>query len=434
MSFKELFNERFLSVVNEIDIHAESILIKLDETKNKNEIDEVNILRQKFISKCKEIENYNLETFSDKRKKLKFIMFIKNSSMLIDEKENKLNFVNELGYLVIFDQHLKYETIMQLKKILNENVEVVETQLDSFQELVKLRIFEDLIKKNSSDLFIDLCDPSKNIIDDIDLSSSNFGFNNYELDFLPKFINLDLVEALLFSNNQKKYLSSRPFSYFKNITNLTIEMCDCLQEISPYNFQSLDNLIQLIILNTGTKRINANAFNGLKNLQVLHLSENKIENIDVCAFNGLENLECLYLDQNRITKIQANNFASLIKLEHLFLDSNEIEELKSGCLNGLVDLKVLKISMNSSDCLDDSNVFSPLKSLQVLYLFDVNFSEINPNLFNELTNLKFLNVCRSNLFSIDINLQTLEVIDISETKLTKDEINSIRFDNLKLLT
>ncbi|CAF0852874.1 unnamed protein product [Brachionus calyciflorus] len=433
-SFKESLNEYILDVVNEIDIHAETVLMKLGETENKDDIESINILRQKCISKCHDIEEYNLEIFPD-RKKLKFLIFIKNSSMVINEKVKKVNFFNKLGYLVTFNQHFKYDTIRQLEKKLNENVEVVETKLHSFQELIQMKIFIGLIENNTSDLFIDLCDPSKNILKSIILSSSHFELDNCDLDFLPKFINLDLIESLSIYNNKMRYLPSRPLTYFKNISNLTIEGCDNLISISPYNFKGLDNLIELTIMNNGIERIYANAFNGLKNLKMLNLSENKIEKLDVCSFKGLENLETLYLEQNIFDKIKTNNFESLKKLQKLYLSINEIEELESGSFNGLENLKVLKMFMGSSKILAHTNAFAPLKNLEVLDIFDTNFSQIDLNFFNDLTNLKCINACRSNLFSFEINtnLQMLEAIDISEANLTKDQINSIRFDNLKLL-
>ncbi|CAF1112202.1 unnamed protein product [Brachionus calyciflorus] len=112
-SFKNRIVDYYSDLINKIDIQTEKVLYN---EHCEDEIINLNVTRELFIRKVKEIEKYNLINLNVNTKngfEDKFCFFIPNWSMVIDKtsKKNEIfyylynfNFNDKLGKLVIVNK------------------------------------------------------------------------------------------------------------------------------------------------------------------------------------------------------------------------------------------------------------------------------------------------------------------------------------------
>ncbi|CAF0913954.1 unnamed protein product [Brachionus calyciflorus] len=427
-------------IINKIDLHVENILIHLDQSSNHEEIEEINRLRLDYISKVREVESYNLENINNEIK-LKYCIFISNSpgdsKVKYFEYEPRIsNFPNKLGCLVIYNQSFDNATTKILKNSINKPFKQYE--LSSIKEFAKLYIFIDLITNYSSNKFIDLTNPAKNQLTKIKIFNDNFeAFESSDLDFLPKFLNLKLINSFWLTHTQIKYLPRGIFTHLNYITEFYLESCHKLEELLPNGFQNLVNLNEMTIHDCGLVQIDKYAFNGLTHLTHLNLSNNKIETIEEGAFDELINLKYLYLNNNKIGIIKQETFKMLRNLLELHLFFNSIKYFEDGWSSGLDKLLVLKIHHNQNDISFNTLSFDSLDSLKWLDLYKINTVNSYPNLSDGLRNLEILNVKKTIYDQLYIyekfkNLQVLNLVK-TERAYEVEYLNKFRFDNIKYL-
>ena len=168
------------------------------------------------------------------------------------------------------------------------------------------------------------------------------------------------------------------------------------------------------------------------------LEENLEEKYGIFLYYKLENLKEINLDgygsKNKIKKFDCITFKGLDKLEVLYLGWNEITEIDGNLFSDLSNLKRLYIHSNKLKRID-SITFKGLSKLEILWLNHNELTEIDENLFSDLSNLKVLFLNHNKLARIDSisfkGLKNLKKLWLSDNEIT--EIGGNAFSNLSNL-
>lgn len=227
-------------------------------------------------------------------------------------------------------------------------------------------------------------------------------------------------EWLLFKRNLntcriEKQKIDDAFATVSSTSNSTVEAFDIRheKEVSFIPMQIANKFPGLVVFhinNCSIKSIGAKDLKGLKRLRILHMPRNEIGTIDKDAFKDLFKLEWLCLNSNDIENLSSKVFSTLENLKSLFLNDNEIEVLSP-------------------------KTFSTLKNLECLHLTDNKIYFFHENTFENLFNLKNLSLNNNNLQVIDKNLlansKKLEYIWLEDNNLKS--IDSKVFDEMSEL-
>ncbi|CAF0986519.1 unnamed protein product, partial [Brachionus calyciflorus] len=436
------------SVVRQIDIHTEKCIRSMKRGNNQEKL--LESLREKWISKIKQIQEFNLSNLTNQQVKRKYCFFIPNvrnklsSEFEKPKSQNKqysFNFINKLGYLVISNLLLSPKVLNEILEVFNTKESmrrIIDANLDSFGELAQCSIICDLLvqKLENPNEIIDLSKQEENIINPLAIIGE-FGQSapkNTDFDFMPNLLNMDRVERLAVINRQATYFPKEYFQNFKNVNDLNLTSQN-LDRVIANNFLGMNKLETLFLCHSQINTIEKDAFNGLKNLKTLHLINNNLSSLHPDLFNGLESLECLSLDRNNFTIIKTNSFIKLKMLKKLSLNQNKIEKLQQGALNGLESLKHLELNDNQIKNLD-YKVFENSNNLEALDIGYNPIERLEEKWSENLKNLKFLNLRQTKLTNFKfLNLfQKLEFLDMCiQYENSLIDVNSLNLPNLKFL-
>ncbi|KAM0679916.1 hypothetical protein GINT2_001857 [Glugoides intestinalis] len=155
-------------------------------------------------------------------------------------------------------------------------------------------------------------------------------------------------------------------------------------------------------------------------LDIIRLMKN-IKRLDI---NGIKELE----------KIPDLLFDGLVNLIELSLVNNNIKELQPNLFNNLQKLEYLNLTSNKLTEFP-SCVFDGLVNLKSLWLEDNNIKELQPNIFNNLQKLEFLYLSKNKLTEFPEGILS-ELRSLQTLYLSKNEIKSFPiglFTSLKKL-
>lgn len=108
VDFKENFFEYYENLKNNIDIHAEELILR-----KQFEICSINIYRKKFLDKIQSIIDVSLDkSLNTTGSELSFVYFIPRTNFLIDLKIFQSNI---FGFLILVNQHIDLNVIQYLK-------------------------------------------------------------------------------------------------------------------------------------------------------------------------------------------------------------------------------------------------------------------------------------------------------------------------------
>ena len=290
--------------------------------------------------------------------------------------------------------------------------------------------------------------------------SSLFLSENY-IENLPNCLNN--LEKFSIENNKIKISSAILFqmSQFRNLTHINMnsnmlpdnmepnffENFPSLQLLEMKNIQNgphfinLQSNFKMVSLNLENFQLNLNKFdnfNSLLNLTFLNLSGNKLHYLNNHFLRKLQNLEILLLSQCNITFIFEKCLNNLRKLTHLDVSFNEFSVIPGQFLEFNVDLTDLIIVNLPITYLTESLFCSliNLKKLKLGRMYDLKI--LNPNLFQNLVNLKILCISHTKIHDLNnlfLTLKQLNCLYLDNNCIEKLAPFSFKFnENLKTLS
>uniref|UniRef100_A0A665X5C4 Toll-like receptor 13 n=1 Tax=Echeneis naucrates TaxID=173247 RepID=A0A665X5C4_ECHNA len=227
----------------------------------------------------------------------------------------------------------------------------------SIPTLSSLQFRKYKIKHVGSDLF-KLC---------VNLTQLDLAYNQIENISDNTFRSLQRLRILSLSHNR---LSSVPAAT-RNLSALA-ELDLSSNRISQLECDDFANQTKLRQLNLYLNSITALkecVFKDLVQLQVLKLQSNRLSKLNGAFKDYLTNLRRLQLNNNTLTTIESGEFTGLQSLQNLTLHDNQIGKLEKGCFTGLGNLTDMLLQQNQ-----------------------IKEDELNPHLFNDLVNLRRLNL------------------------------------------
>ena len=232
---------------------------------------------------------------------------------------------------------------------------------------------------------------------------------------LDKLIGMRLYNCSVLNSPLKRDL----FSYIDNLQSL--ELIHFLRFIynPEFNLDCLNafkNLkkLRVCIRHDYLENLDFLKYESFSNLEYLNLNWCKIENIKENDFSKLKNLRYLDMSRNRFY-FEPNVFLGLDSLETLVIKRSLLNHkkvaLKKGVFNGLRSLKTLNLTSNNIEYINPE-VFIDTPKLNHLKIGGIN-CKLNENTFSHLKQLKTIEMAKSDLNHIDLNvLETLKISNI----------------------
>ncbi|XP_062255893.1 toll-like receptor 21 [Platichthys flesus] len=211
------------------------------------------------------------------------------------------------------------------------------------------------------------------------------------------FYNVPHIKTLLLNINSIAFLHRYALKGLSQLEKLRLDN-NLLTDLFKENFE--DN-VKLKTLNLRNNRISVifnSTFLMLRNLTILDLGGNKITHIKPSGLDGLISLSKLYLDGNNLQHVDSSLYHVFQDtLTTLDLQSNQIRfltETKESPFKNLSRLSDLKLDRQRPYGMTilPRTFFRGLHSLRSLYLTYNNLYDLSPDVFDDLTGLRFLNL------------------------------------------
>ena len=284
--------------------------------------------------------------------------------------------------------------------------------------------------------------------------------------------NLQFLNLNLFKRNYKFVIRNGCFNNLFQLRSLNLGLCDFFDSDNCSYFSDLKNL-EILELTLSKKLTNPNIFVGLSNLIELNFSYNAefdlenisfepliklqilfitLNNVKSNFFKGLSNLKHLYIKSNiyngqlkqfrqpSLKFIEREAFNGLEKLLKLDLSGNQLDRLESCIFENLSNLKELNLADSNQLKIIDNDAFKGLFSLEKLDLNGINFDLLNQSIFTYLISLKTLNLetfyrnsaknpfrCLANLNSVQSNINFIK--ELSCKQMERVQVESGDFHN-----
>lgn len=208
----------------------------------------------------------------------------------------------------------------------NENAEMEENPFESKSIPDVWRSTE--VSVNLSASIKDGISKLKNI-EFLELNHNSLGeISGSTLAGLSSLVHLDL------EGNDLEQLSGSLFNASKHSKLRNVILTDNrLEQIRPYTFANLRQVINIALIGNQLKTIESNAFVDLPQLSTVLLSRNQLKTIRTSAFNSLKNLKNLFLQHNQLEELALDmfNYSDLLVRNKMML--NDEGQVRSFGLN-----------------------------------------------------------------------------------------------------
>ncbi|XP_039289289.1 relaxin receptor 2 [Nilaparvata lugens] len=201
------------------------------------------------------------------------------------------------------------------------------------------------------------------------------------------FQGMPLLTILFLSNNNIELIEEDVFSCSSSVLTLKLNN----NRLSKLNLQTFGGLLELNVIDLSYNflTLDDESFPPLLKLEFLRLESNKIRFIHRDTFGNLVGMLHLNLRENNIMNIHNEAFSNLKSLEDLDLTHNQLHIVSSGLFSSLKALATLRLGQNFNLIVPDE-AFVQLKNLSSLNLQDIEIDNINVDMLDGLTNLKFV--------------------------------------------
>lgn len=241
---------------------------------------------------------------------------------------------------------------------------------------------------------------------------------------LPTLVELDL------SNNKIEALHCDDFANLTRLRRLNL-YANSISVLSDCVFKDLTRLQVLKLQNNSISKLGGTFQKYLQNLRQLHLNSNKLTAINHREFSGLQSLQNLSLHSNQIKKLANGSFFGLTNLTNIQLQSNQIEAqvLGNDVFNDLINLRRLDLRNNHIRYFSSRPLPNPpFQQLSLLETLELpsqrrrGKSHMPCNILEGLSNLLGFNCRNSQLLSLPKDIFTytprLQRLDISTNDFT----------------
>ncbi|XP_059062959.1 connectin-like [Achroia grisella] len=231
------------------------------------------------------------------------------------------------------------------------------------------------------------------------------------------------------------YIPSKALQYLKDLRSITIRYA-AITDITPYAFNNLTNLTEIILPQNEIESFHQHAFAHLPNLTLINLEDNMITEIGTEVFYDLPELQRIVFTKNNISSIANGAFQYMYKLLDLFLNRNNIFHMNRHTFDGLANLRKLDLRQNHIHNLTEFT-FAELWNLQELLLGKNNLKFVSERAFDGLSQLKKLLLDDNKLVTLPSGLfagvRGLISLDLRSNELYTLTLDNIRpiLDNLK---
>ncbi len=271
------------------------------------------------------------------------------------------------------------------------------------------------------------------------VDQGTFAGTEANLEYLDLGYNLiEVVEeisypALKYLNLAKNKLRSVEGS-FNLLANLNVLVLteNAIEEITPYTFAGMENLISIDMSKNYVRRLDQGVFSN-NYLNEVNMSGNLLKELEQATFVNLPILEVLDLSHNDIVGIKNGAFDAIPRLKRLLLQYNRMSSYKGDFFANMdndTDLHTLDMSYNELTYLyPESFVYHP-------QLMSVNFAHNKFSFFptqfiRGLKQLKDLDLSFNLIKSVDdgdfSNLPRLKDLDLSSNEI--ESVSETAFQN-----
>ncbi|XP_075929858.1 vasorin isoform X1 [Petromyzon marinus] len=200
--------------------------------------------------------------------------------------------------------------------------------------------------------------------------------------------------------------------------NLQTNMIFCVtKEMSKLPSNIPMATLHLYLFENKISQLADSSFAGLPHLRTLDLSYNQIKVMPLALFHPLRDLKNIDLSGNLIASVTNETFRGLATLERLYLQNNKISNLQPGCFDSLENLLEIKLQGNLL------KTFYPIRApnLLLLELSRNPLARLEPHTFKSV-NVEILSLSgvalaelRDDVFD---NVSNMRDLDLSDNQLT----------------
>ncbi|XP_037043063.1 insulin-like growth factor-binding protein complex acid labile subunit [Bradysia coprophila] len=259
------------------------------------------------------------------------------------------------------------------------------------------------------------------------------------------------VELIAFVGGVMHFLPDNVGNIFKNLKYLGVGKPSSVsidtERIFRSNFQNLEHLEEIILMNNAIEELDADSLWDLPNLQSFQLKKNKLKLLHASTFSRNSKLTTVFVLSNVLKALPQNLFENNPLLEVVAFDGNSIETIADGIFDTNINLKTVSIKGNRLESLGsnlfpfnselesidfsnnalktiDEQIFKTNSKLIKLAIASNELEYIPPLLLQNKTLMKEINFKKNLLKSIDERLFETN-IRISEIYLWSNQLKTL---------
>ena len=158
------------------------------------------------------------------------------------------------------------------------------------------------------------------------------------------FAGLQNITTILLSHNKIVHVEEFAFAGTSNVRLILLTNNPMLR-LDSGAFSGLSN-VEHLILPSGIRQIEPDAFNGLDTVGLLKLAYMDLRALEPYTFRGLNNIQVLSLQESDLGVICANAFDSLTNVHSLNIFSNKIDAIEELNISSSANVKSFKFQGN----------------------------------------------------------------------------------------
>ena len=249
-------------------------------------------------------------------------------------------------------------------------------------------------------------------------------------------INYEQLKILELNNTLISGINELQRGNFKELQKLNLEYFK-ISEIGILKNESFKNLQELNLNGNKISDINELSKVNFKKLKILKLGTNAISNIQALENVDFEQLKILDLKCNKIVDISVLEIVNFRELEELDLSGNKISNINSLKNANFKELKRLNLHNNK---LSDIKILAKVnfKELRELILGANELEDIDALEQVDFKHLKMLDLSSTEIYDINIlknvNFKELEILNLGFNRINDIKVlKGVNFKNLKTL-